>query len=85
MGRRSHRSRHGFGTPPLRPFTNMMGVRGGAKREFLNQLAIVMAVGVGLLGAFVGGSWLGFWGAVVGFLVGCCAGGAFAAGGRYFR
>ena len=63
----------------------MLGLRGSDKRGFLNQVAGVMTLGVGLFGAFLGGYIFGFWGAVVGFFVGCGVGGSIAVKGRYHR
>lgn len=86
MGRRRGKRRRpqGFNEGPLRPFTNAF-FGGKDKRRSLNHIAFSVAVGFGFLGGAIGLKMFGFLGAVIGFVLGCAAGGSFVTKRRYYR
>lgn len=92
MGRRRGkrgRRPQGFSGPEQRPVTDMLargvGAQGRGKRQFFNQLSGIMVLSAAVAGAFLGYTWLGCFGAVIGLVV---AGGAmskFVVGQRFYR
>ncbi len=86
MGRNQNRRKRaaGFSESWLRPFIESTFGRKN-KRRSLNQIATLVALCIGLLGGAIGGHLFGWTGAVLGFIVGCAAGGAYVTSNRYYR
>lgn len=92
MGRRrGNRGRQpqGFSGPEQRPVTDTLargvGAKGRSKRHLFNQISGIMIMSAAVAGAFLGYTWLGCFGAVVGLII---AGGVISklvVGRRYYR
>lgn len=94
MSRRRRRGgknkRHrGFSGPGQRqawePILRGAGIGGREKRSFFNTVSGIMVLSAGVAGACFGYSLLGFFGAVVGFIVAAGLVGKFVKKGRYLR
>jgi len=76
----------GFTHWAMRPlFDAVLPMKGKERKQFYNQAATGLVVGLGLGGAMLGGSWAGPVGAVIGFGVGATAGGLFVEKRRFYR
>lgn len=62
-----------------------VGARGKDKRQLFNQFSGIMVVSAAVAGAFLGYSWFGFLGAVLGLIFAAAAMNNFVVRKRYYR
>src|SRR5262249_42409885 len=60
-------------------------LHGRQKREFFNTMSVTIVLVGGVMGAWLGGCWLGPLGALLGLVIGIGAGGAVAEQRRFYR
>lgn len=72
-GENRGRQPQGFSGPEQRPVTDTLargvGAKGRSKRHLFNQISGIMIMSAAVAGAFLGYTWLGCFGAVVGLII----------------